>query len=60
MLARARGQPMHHRSQMCALSDIGKKLFGWATPFIISEKVATMIKTAIGKVKAGITKVMGI
>ena len=47
-------------ANVCALSNIGKKLFGWAQPFIISEKVATMIKTATGKVKGGITKVMSI
>ena len=47
-------------ASVCALSNIGKKLFGWAQPFIISEKVATMIKDAIRKVKGSITKVMSI
>ena len=45
-------------ASVCALSNIGKKLFGWAQPFTISEKVATMVKDAIRKVKGGITKVM--
>lgn len=46
-------------ASVCALSNIGKELFGWAQPFI-SEKVATMIKDAIRKVKGSITKVMSI
>ena len=47
-------------ANVCALSNIDEKLFGWAQPFIVSERVATMIKDAIRKVKGSITKVMSI
>jgi hypothetical protein len=45
-------------ANLCALSSLGKRLFGWAQPFIISEKVATMINDAIKKVSGRITKAM--
>ena len=46
-------------SSLCALSALGKKLFGWAQPFIVSEKVATMIDKAISEVTETVTQAMG-
>jgi len=46
-------------SNLCALSALGKKLFGWAQPFIVSEKVAVMIQGAIDKAPKHITQAMG-
>ena len=46
-------------ANLCALSALGRKLFGWAQPFIISEKVAIMIDKAISEVGEKITQAMG-
>ena len=44
---------------LCALSALGRKLFGWAQPFVISEKIATMIDKAISEVSETVTQAMG-
>jgi hypothetical protein len=46
-------------ANLCALSALGRKLFGWAQPFVISEKVATMIDKAISEVSETVTQAMG-